>query len=88
MLLACVNVITTLFAYYKKTNNSRTEIVIEKRFIIFNDLSNKTKSILGVRCTLSAYAASSISIGSACLIKYPLHQMFLKTTTYGRHDFD
>ena len=58
MPLACVDAITTLFAYYKKqqTNKSRTKINIEKRFmpsfIIFNDLSNKSKFILGVRCIL------------------------------------
>ena len=55
MLVACVDVITILFAYEKK-NNSGTEIDIEKRltlsFVIFNDLSNKTKFILRVRCTL------------------------------------
>ena len=42
----------------KNPNNSRTKINIKKRFtpsfIIFNDLSSKTKFVLGVRCTLKA----------------------------------
>ena len=43
----------------KNPNNSRTKINRKKRFtpsfLIFSDLSNKTKFILEVRCTLKAF---------------------------------
>ena len=59
MLLASVDVITTLFAYYKKIQITQERKSISKKrftpsFIIFNDLSSKTMFVLGVWCTLKA----------------------------------
>ena len=75
--VACVDVITTLLAYYEKTNTLRIKIDIRKGACHPSSLlatfqtktGNKTKSNLGVSCTLKRNAISSAN--ELCYFRAP-----------------